>query len=117
MINRLSLWEELSDTYLVYLACGLTGERNAVTKTKGKSSLAGQTPDSYQSIHCPVFPVNSSSVCLLWKVNGANHLLVHWSWENRLRPLVDIVNDAGFGDMIHFSGAWLAITFRREQPT
>ena len=36
----------------------------------------------------------------MWKVNGANDLLVRWCWEN-LRPL-DIVNDTCLRDFVHF---------------
>ena len=37
------------------------------------------------------------SSCPMWKVNGANDLVVQWCWTN-LRPL-DIVNDEGLHDL------------------
>ena len=64
----------------------------------GKGSQRGRNHQS--SIAQFVQRARPPSNCPLWKVNGANDLLVRWCWTN-LRPL-DIVNDEGLRDFVKF---------------
>ena len=64
----------------------------------GKGSQRGRNHQS--SIAQFVQRAHPPSNCPLWKVNGANDLLVRWCWTN-LRPL-DIVNDEGLRDFVKF---------------
>ena len=50
--------------------------------------------------------ITPQRICPLWKTNGANELLVAWSWKN-LRPS-DIVKDSGLKNLLNFFGTMLS---------
>ena len=94
-----SQWEEAEILRRYIQHAGSMENESRSRKPKWRQPCRLNTEKS-SIIHCPVFLKARQSLCPLWKVNGANDLLVRWCWEN-LRPL-DIVNDTGLRDFVHF---------------